>query len=190
MHTAQDIVARHLIETRALELALVRALRALLRTAPAGTLRDALERHVDETEAHADRLARRLADLRRAPGVIDTVQGLGERVATELLAAGRAPLELVRGTSREQSRLADAIATCANEMREIAMYDALEQLALHAGDAATARLAADHRADEERMLAELRAALPTVAAAVVGADAPAAPPASPTGADRGRVAAP
>ena len=52
----------------------------------------------------------------------------------------------------------------ATEALEIATYDALEALAEAVGDSETAKLARRHRADEERMLADLRALIPSLAA--------------------------
>src|SRR5439155_8560147 len=58
---------------------------------------------------------------------------------------------------------------CATEALEIATYDAIETLARELGDEETARLAARHRADEERMLAGLRELIPNLTRAAAAA---------------------
>ena len=58
--------------------------------------------------------------------------------------------------------LANAKDECASEALEIATYDAIEALAETVGDDEIAALARAHRADEERMLADLRALIPTL----------------------------
>jgi ferritin-like metal-binding protein YciE len=172
MATTQDTIARYLHEAHAMELALVRTLEAHSAMAPTGTYRTLLERHLLETRGHADRIARRLADLGHAESPVETGYGLAQRIVGQLLALGKAPLDLLRGASPEEKLLKNAKDECATEALEIATYDALETLARAAGDDLTARLAADHRADEERTLTALREHLPALTAAVVGASPP------------------
>ena len=173
MPTTQETIAQQLHKARALELALARTLDAHVAMAPDGPYRALLTQHLRETRAHADRIARRLADLGRAESPLETGLGLAQRVVGQLLALGKAPLDLVRGASRAQRLLESAQEACASEALEIATYAALETLARVGGDERTAQLAADHRADEERMLRRLRAQLPALAAGVVGAPPPA-----------------
>lgn len=170
MTTTEDKIVQYLNEARAMELTLVRTLQAHIAMTPSGDYRSSLERHLRETRDHADRIRRRLADLDAAPTVVGSVYGLGQQLVGQLLALGKAPLDMVRGASAEEKLLKNAKDECATEALEIATYDALEQLARRAGDQPTARLAADHRADEERMLSELREHLPALTAAVVGAE--------------------
>jgi ferritin-like metal-binding protein YciE len=170
MATMQDKLAQYLTEAQGMELALVRTLQAHVAMTPAGDYRSLLDRHLRETREHADRIRRRLADLGHAPGLMEFGYGIGQRLIGQLLSLGKAPLDVVRGASPEEKLLKNAKDECATEALEIATYDALEELAHQAGDDRTARLAAEHRAEEERMLAELRAQLPALAAAVVGAE--------------------
>ncbi|ADB51878.1 hypothetical protein Cwoe_3460 [Conexibacter woesei DSM 14684] len=170
MTTTEDKIVQYLNEARAMELALVRTLQAHIAMTPSGGYRRILERHLRETRDHADRVGRRLSDLDAAPTVAGTVYGIGQQLAGQLLALGKAPLDVLRGASAEEKLLKNAKDECATEALEIATYDALEQLALRAGDKPTARLAADHRADEERMLRALRQQLPALTDAVVGAE--------------------
>jgi hypothetical protein len=69
----------------------------------------------------------------------------------------KGPLDLLRGgLSGEEKLLKNARDEIVTEALEIAVYDAIESLATALGDNPTARLAASHRQDEERMLGELR----------------------------------
>jgi ferritin-like metal-binding protein YciE len=170
MATTEDKIAQYLTEAQAMELALVRTLQAHVAMTPTGTYRSLLDRHLRETREHADRIRRRLADLGHAPGITEFGYGIAQRLIGQLLSLGKAPLDVVRGASLEEKLVKNAKDECATEALEIATYDVLEALARDAGDDRTARLAAEHRADEERMLAELRAQLPPLTAAVVGAE--------------------
>lgn len=170
MTTIEDKIVQQLTEARAMELALVRTLQAHIAMTPSGGYRGELERHLRETRAHADRISRRLADLGPAPSTVQAVYGAGQKLIGQLLALGKAPLDMARGASPEEKLLKNAKDECATEQLEIATYDALEALARLAGDEATARLARDHRADEERMLAALREQLPKLTARVVRAE--------------------
>lgn len=170
MTSSQDKIAQYLHEAHAMELSLVRTLQAHRAVTPAGDYRTAIERHLRETRGHADRVARRLREMGRSPSIAEMGYGLAQRLVGQVLALGKAPLDLVRGGSPEEKLLKNAKDECATEALEIATYDALEQLARQAGDEVTAKLAADQRADEERMLATLREQLPKLTAAVVGAE--------------------
>ncbi len=170
MTTAQDKIAQYLREAHAMELALARTLQAHGAMTPSGTYRSALDSHQRETRGHADALARRLRQLDRFPSLAERGYGLAQRLAGQLLALGTAPLQLVRGASAEEKLLKNAKDECATEAQEIATYEALEALAEQAGDERTAALAADIRADEERMLKTLREQLPALAAAVTDAE--------------------
>lgn len=170
MTSTEDKIVQQLTEARAMELALVRTLQAHIAMTPSGGYRGELERHLRETRGHADAISRRLADLGHAPSTVQAVYGAGQKLIGQLLALGKAPLDMVRGASPEEKLLKNAKDECATEQLEIATYDALEALARLAGDAATARLAREHRADEERMLKALREQLPKLTARVVRAE--------------------
>jgi ferritin-like metal-binding protein YciE len=179
MRTVQETVVQHLHEAHALERTLAGALSTQLASAPPGGYRSALDEHLRETRAHADAIARRLEQLGAGPDIVARGPAPVRRLAGLLATGGRAALTRargarVRGASREQRLLRGAQRACAGEALEIATYDALEALARLAGDEATAALAVTHRADEERMLETLTGQLPGLAAAAVGAVAPAA----------------
>ena len=57
MSTSDQKVMQYLNEAHAIELALVRVLQSQIAMAPRGSYRDGLERHLDETRNHAERVA-------------------------------------------------------------------------------------------------------------------------------------
>jgi ferritin-like metal-binding protein YciE len=171
---ATDTEITHLLrQAHAMEAALVTTLQAHHVMTPEGSYRALLERHIDETRAHAAAIEQRLADAgAERVGLLDAALGLVQTVAGQLLALSKGPIDLLRGGSIEEKLLRNARDECASEAFEIATYDELEAAARAVSDADTAELAARHRQQEERMLADLRRELPGLAvAAVVGAGA-------------------
>jgi hypothetical protein len=98
------------------------------------------------------------------------VVGVVETVVGQALALGKTPLDLLRGSSREEKVLKNAKDVCATEALEIATYTAIERLARSLGDDETAALAASILADEEKMLACILRELPKLTDAVVRAE--------------------
>jgi ferritin-like metal-binding protein YciE len=158
-------VEQLLNEAHATEQALTTTLQAHLAMTPPGPYRQLLDRHLTETRRHARAVAERLNDLDLGGGVLAAGTGLVRTLVGQALALSKGPLDLVRGGDVDEKLLKNARDECATEAREIATYDALEALAQAQGDRETARLAARHRADEERMLADLRRLLPEIARA-------------------------
>jgi ferritin-like metal-binding protein YciE len=145
-------VVQYLREARADELALARTLRTHIAAAPRGDYRDGLQGYLVETRTHARRVHGRLGDL----GAAESPLRSGARFLREggsVLALGRVPL---KGVAREQRRLRGAQFGCATQGFVIATYTALELVAHRAGDPDTAQLAAEIRAEEQRMLEWLR----------------------------------
>jgi len=163
-------VVQYLDEARTSELALVRELQAQIAMTPRGSYRSLLEKHLDETRGHAERLQRRLDELEHGKNPLEMIGGLAQTVVGQVLAVGRAPLALVRGSGGEEKVLKNAKDSCAAEALEIATYIAIERLALAVDDETTAKLAASIRADEERMLERVQRELPKLAEAVVRAE--------------------
>jgi ferritin-like metal-binding protein YciE len=170
MSTSEQKVLQYLDEAHATELALVRVLQSQIAMTPRGSYRDGLERHLDETRDHAARVGARLEELGQHGNPLTAVVGVLETVIGQALALGKTPLDLLRGSGGEEKVLKNAKDACATEAFEIATYTALERLARSVGDAATARLAASIRADEERMLERVLREIPQLTEAVVGAD--------------------
>jgi ferritin-like metal-binding protein YciE len=170
MSTSEQKVLQYLNEARATEIALVRVLQSQIAMTPRGSYREGLERHLDETRDHADRVGTRLDELGHHNDPLTAAVGVVETVLGQALALGKAPFDMLRGSGGEEKVLKNAKDACATEALEIATYTALERVARSLGDDATARLAASIRADEERMLARVLREIPKLADAVVGAD--------------------
>jgi ferritin-like metal-binding protein YciE len=171
MSTSDQKVMQYLNEAHATELALVRVLQSQIAMAPRGSYREGLERHLDETRDHAERVGARLEELGESGGgVLTGAVGVVETVIGQALALGKTPLDLLRGSGGEEKVLKNAKDACATEALEIATYTALERLAQSVADDTTAQLAASIRADEERMLARILREIPKLTEAVVGAD--------------------
>src|SRR6478752_5506187 len=109
-------VLQYLNEAHAHEHALVRVLQSQIAMTPRGSYRSALEKHLEETRDHADRV-----------GLVETAIG-------QALALGKTPFDLLRGTGGEEKVLKNAKDASATEALEIATYTALERLADRAGD--------------------------------------------------------
>ena len=170
MSTSDQKVMQYLNEAHAMEHALVRVLQSQIAMAPPSSHREGLERHLDETRDHAERVGARLEELGEGGGLLTGAVGVVETVIGQALALGKAPFDLLRGSGGEEKVLKNAKDACATEALELATYTALERLAASVGDDTTARLAASIRADEERMLARLLREIPKLTEAVVGAD--------------------
>jgi len=167
---AQQKILQYLNEAHATEHALVRTLQAHIAVTPRGSYRSGLERHLGETKSQAERLERRMSELGVQRNIIQMGLGLVESIVGQALAISKTPVDLVRGFSGEEKLLKNAKDECATEALEIATYDALERLAQSVGDDETAKLAADIRGEEERMLANLRREIPKLVDAVVRAE--------------------
>lgn len=165
----QQKIVQYLNEAHATETALIRVLQSQIAMTPGGDYRTALETHLGETRGHASRIERRLRALGDGGGAVQAGIGLAQSLLGQALALGKTPIDLLRGRGHDEKVLKNAKDACATEALEIATYIALEELARGLGDEETATLAADIRADEERMLEAIRRELPKLADAVVRA---------------------
>jgi ferritin-like metal-binding protein YciE len=166
---AKGKIIQYLNEALATERALVTTLQAHIAMTPQGPYRRLLQRHLRETRAHAAAIDERLSAYGPTGSLLTATIGLAETVIGQALTLAKGPLDLLRGgPDTEEKQLKNAKDECATEALEIATYDALEALAEAAGDSETAKLAREHRAEEERMLADLRALIPDLTRAVLG----------------------
>jgi ferritin-like metal-binding protein YciE len=166
----QQKVVQYLNEAHASEAALTRVLQSQIAMTPRGSYRSALEKHLQETRSHADRVQGRLTELGDSVNPLAAGLGIAESVVGQVIALTKTPFDLLRGSGGEEKLLKNAKDTCATEALEIATYTALEHLAQAVGDDETAKLAASIRADEEAMLARVMRELRPLTAAVVGAE--------------------
>ena len=158
---ARALVVQILLEAHATEQALVTNLRAHIAMTPRGSYRDSLERHLTETQQHERAVARRIREIGRGRGVLRAAYGVLTTAVGQALVLTKGPLDLLRGGPDGDEKLLK------NARDEVVT----EALAKALGDDATARLAARHRGQEERMLEQLRGHLPKLANAVVQARA-------------------
>jgi ferritin-like metal-binding protein YciE len=170
MNSSEKKVVQYLREARASEDALVRVLQSQIAMTPRGSYRSALDKHVEETRAHAKKIADRLAALDGGSNPVRAVVGFWEDVIGQTLAFSKTPLDLLRGSGGEEKVLKNAKDTCASEALEIATYTAIERLARDVGDDETADLAQRILVDEERMLQRVMREIPKLTDAVVRAE--------------------
>ncbi|MGI8633448.1 MAG: DUF892 family protein [Solirubrobacterales bacterium] len=164
---ARSMVRDYLREAHATELALAQTLTAHIAVTPRGGYRSLLEQHLAETRGHADRVRTRMRELDAGTRVVSVAVGALQSIVGQILAASKAPVDLLRGTSGEEKLLKNARDECATEALEIATYLAIEHLATAVDDRQTASLAAEIRADEEQMLAGLHEQIETLCRSLV-----------------------
>jgi len=170
MNASQQKVVQYLNEAHASEQALIRVLQAQIAMTPRGAYRSGLDKHLDETRDHATQVGERLEALGQGSNPLMAVVGAAETVVGQVLALGKTPFDLLRGSGGEEKVLKNAKDACATEALEIATYTAIERLAGSVGDDGTAAMAASIRADEEKMLQRILREIPKLTDAVVRAD--------------------
>jgi ferritin-like metal-binding protein YciE len=170
MSRREEKVLQYLNEAHAAEVALTRVLQSQILMTPKGRYRRLLESHLRETRDHAYRLERRMKELGQGRAPLQALVGLAESIAGQLLALGKTPIDLIRGTGGEEKVLKNAKDASATEALEIATYTAIERLADDADDEETARLARSIRSDEEKMLDRVLREIPRLTDAVAAAE--------------------
>jgi ferritin-like metal-binding protein YciE len=163
-------IVQYLNEAHAMEHALTRVLQSQIAMTPRGTYRSGLETHLRETQDHARRVGDRLKALDQGSNPLMTAVGFVGTAVGQVLALGKTPFDLLRGSGGEEKVLKNAKDAYASEALEIATYTAIQRLAESVGDTQTERLAASILADEEKMLARVLREIPKLTDAVVGAD--------------------
>ncbi|MGH2863813.1 MAG: DUF892 family protein [Solirubrobacteraceae bacterium] len=170
MSKFEDKVVQYLEEAHASERGLTRGLQAQILMTPRGRYRSALESHLEQTREHARRIERRLDELGQARDPLSALVGVAESALGQVLALGKTPLDLIRGSGGEEKVLKNAKDACATEALEIATYTALEQLARAGRDETTASMAVAIREQEEQMLQRLLREIPRLTDAVLTAE--------------------
>ncbi len=165
----KDLVLQYLDDAHAIETALVTNLIAHRTMTTDPQHRELLGRHLAETRQHVKNIDRRRTQLggKGGRGVVAGAVGLVQDAIGQALVLTKGPIDFVRTTSQAERQLKNARDECASEALEIATYDALEAAAKVADDAPTAKLAAEHRAEEERMLRDLRKLIPKLTLATM-----------------------
>ena len=171
---SKTLIRTHLDEAHAMETALVTNLAAHIALTTDPDYRALLERHLDETRrqvANIDRRRKAVGRSRR-PNPIAAGLGLARDLAGQALVLTKGPIDGLRTANQRERMLKNAKDECATEALEIATYDAIEALATQLDEPEIAALAARHREEEVRMLADLRALIPTLAARPGKAETP------------------
>jgi ferritin-like metal-binding protein YciE len=170
MSTSEQKILQYLNEAHASEVGLGRVMQSQILMTSRGSYRSALEAHLDETHDHARRLKSRMSELGQDDDHLQALLGFAESAVGQVMALGKMPFDLVRGSGGEEKVLKNAKDACATEALEIATYVALERLARAVGDEVTAELAASIREEEEAMLDRVLREIPRLAEAVARAD--------------------
>jgi ferritin-like metal-binding protein YciE len=170
MSRSDQKVVQYLNEAHASEVGLVSVLKSQIAMTPRGSYRGGLEKHLDETRTHAQRMQERLGELEAGRDPLQAFLGFAESLVGQGIALSKTPFDLLRGSGGEEKVLKNAKDACATEALEIATYTALERLASNLGDQRTAKLAATIRGEEERMLKRIMREIPKLTDEVVGAE--------------------
>lgn len=166
----QQKVVQYLNEAHATEVGLTRVLQSQIAMTPTGTYRSGLEKHLNETRDHAERVRSRLSDLDPGSNPFQVAAGAAGGAIGQAFAFVKTPFDLLRGSGGDEKVLKNAKDACATEALEIATYTALERLARSVGDTKTAELAASIRSDEQKMLDRVLTEIPKLTDAMVRAE--------------------
>jgi ferritin-like metal-binding protein YciE len=146
------------------------------------TLKKRLQDHLKETKQQARNLERRIKQLGGkadagpdlpGPSAVSGAVGAATSAANKAVAAAKGPVQALRGTSPADNLLRNVRDAFWNEAEEIAHYDTIEALANELSDKDTAKLAREHRRQEERMQKFLAGQIKTLVKAVVRSEVPA-----------------
>jgi ferritin-like metal-binding protein YciE len=179
--TARDVkLIQYLNEAYGKEKQLETALQAHIAMTSRPPYKKRLQEHLRETKAQAKGLERRIRQLGGKAEAVDlpgpdAASALAAKVAaaaSKAIAAAKGPVHALRGTGEAEKMLKNAKTELSEEHEEIGNYLAIETLAEAVGDADTAKLARDHRRQEERMAAFLTRLIPQLAKAVATEEIP------------------
>ena len=168
MSQSEQKIVQYLNEAHAMEVGLVRVLQSQIAMTPRGTYRTGLEKHLGETQAHAERVQARVSELESGSNpLLAGVGARGERAqpgagAVEDAAGSRARGRAARRRSSRTPRTpAPPRRWRSRPTRRWSTWRT------RSATTTTAKLAASIRADEERMLERVLRELPKLARAVV-----------------------
>jgi ferritin-like metal-binding protein YciE len=146
------------------------------------TLKKRLQDHYKETKAQSRNIERRIKALGGkadagpdlpGPDAVSGAVGGVTNVANKALAAAKGPVQALRGTGPEDNLLRNVRDAYWNEAEEIAHYNVIEAAANALDDKETAKLAKEHRRQEERMQKFLEGQIDKLVKSVVRAEIPA-----------------
>ena len=165
---------QYLNEAYGKEKELETALQAHIKMTTRAPYKKRLQEHLKETKAQARALERRIKQLggKAELGVVAEVADTAQSVANKALSLAKGQMHALRGTGEAEKMLKNAKTEYFNEHEEIATYTAIETLAEALADKDTAKLAREHRRQEERMAAFLERQIPVLTKAVVTEEIP------------------
>ena len=166
---------QYLNEAYGKEKELETALQAHIKLTTRPPYKKRLQEHLKETKAQSKALERRIKQLggKAELGVVAQVTDTAASVANKGVSLAKGQFHAMRGTGEAEKMLKNAKTEYFNEHEEIATYIGIETLAEALGDADTAKLAREHRRQEERMAAFLEKQIPVLTKAVVSEEIPA-----------------
>jgi ferritin-like metal-binding protein YciE len=173
--TARELkLIQYLNEAYGKEKELETALQAHIKMTTRAPYKKRLQEHLKETKAQARALERRIKQLggKAELGVVAEVADTAQSVANKALSLAKGQMHALRGTGEAEKMLKNAKTEYFNEHEEIATYTAIETLAEALADKDTAKLAREHRRQEERMAAFLERQIPVLTKAVVTEEIP------------------
>ena len=173
--TARELkLIQYLNEAYGKEKELETALQAHIKMTTRAPYKKRLQEHLKETKAQSRALERRIKQLggKAELGVVAEVADTAQSVANKALSLAKGQLHALRGTGEAEKMLKNAKTEYFNEHEEIATYTAIETLAEALADKDTAKLAREHRRQEERMAAFLERQIPVLTKAVVTEEIP------------------
>jgi ferritin-like metal-binding protein YciE len=140
----QDLLVKQLQEAYAMERTVLKMLDSMIRTTSEPSMVSDIETHKQETEQHAEKVARCLEGHGVSPSKAREALG-------SLTALLKAPADMVR-SEQDMRNARDGFAT---EYFEVATYRVIEELAKAADDKQALQVARENIADEERMAAHI-----------------------------------
>jgi ferritin-like metal-binding protein YciE len=166
---------QYLNEAYGKEKELETALQAHIKLTTRPPYKKRLQEHLKETKAQARALEKRIKQLggKAELGTVAQVTDAAASVANKGVSLAKGQFHALRGTGEAEKMLKNAKTEYFNEHEEIATYIGIETLAEALGDTETAKLAREHRRQEERMAAFLEKQIPVLTKAVVSEEIPA-----------------
>jgi ferritin-like metal-binding protein YciE len=166
---------QYLNEAYGKEKELETALQAHIKMTTRAPYKKRLQEHLKETKAQSRALEKRIKQLggKAELGVVAQATDTAASVANKGVSLVKGQFHAMRGTGEAEKMLKNAKTEYFNEHEEIATYIGIETLAEALGDTETAKLAREHRRQEERMAAFLEKQIPVLTKAVVSEEIPA-----------------
>ncbi len=175
------LLVKYLNEAYGKEKQLETALAAQITLAKRPQLKKGLQEHLKVTRAQSKGLQRRIKQLggkastTDLPGgeVVAGAAGAAANLANRAIAAGKGPIQALRGTSPADNDLRNVRDSLWNEAEEIAHYQVIEAAATALGDKETVKLAQTYRKEEERMQRLLERQVAPLMKEVIASEVPA-----------------